>query len=213
LAAFDEAVLLRSGDDAPATGMPQRDAEQQTASAASFDQWGVDLSDRGAQLLAADGGVGDESRAIDLAEHGQGGRRRERIAAEGRAVRARVEEVAGGAEGDERADREAAADALGDGDRVGHDVLVLEGEPGAGATRARLDLIDDQQRTVTRGDLACRGEVSLRQRHDPASPLIGSTNRAATSSSMAASRASTVESRNSTPGPSAGTVPACTAFR
>jgi hypothetical protein len=53
---------------------------------------------------------------------------------------------------------------------------------------------------VPRRELARRGEVALRQRHDPASPLMGSTNSAATRSSIAASSASTSSRGTRRPG-------------
>ena len=93
-------------------------------------------------------GVLDESGRLDLGEHGVGGGRRERVAAEGAAVLAGIEQLGRVAEGDERADREAAADALGERDRVRGHVGVLEGEPAARATGAGLDLVDDEQRAV-----------------------------------------------------------------
>ena len=42
----------------------------------------------------------------------------------------------------------AAADALRDRDRVGHDAVLLEREPGARAAGPGLDLVEDEQRTV-----------------------------------------------------------------
>ena len=78
-------------------------------------------------------------------------------------MRARVEELARGAEGDQRADREPAADALRDRDRVGRDAGVLEGEPLPRAPGAGLDLVDDQQRAVPLGELARGLQVALGQ--------------------------------------------------
>ena len=122
--------------------------------------------DRGAQLRAARGGVGDEVGALDLGEDRRGDGGAERVAAERRAVRAGVEQLAGVAVGDERADREPAADALGHRDRVGGDAGVLEGEPLPRAPRAGLDLVDDQQRAVLLGERARSREVALRQLDD-----------------------------------------------
>ena len=51
-------------------------------------------------------------------------------------------------------------------DRVGHDAGVLEGEPLAGAARAGLDLVDDEQRAVPRGELARGAEVAVGQVDD-----------------------------------------------
>ena len=130
------------------------------------DQRRVDRGDRVAQLLPALGGVADEVLALDLGEHGAGDGGAEGVAAEGRAVRARVEELARGAERDERADREPAADALRDRDRVGRDAGVLEGEPLPGAPGAGLDLVDDQQRAVPLGELARGLQVAVGQVDD-----------------------------------------------
>ena len=66
------------------------------------------------------------------------------------------------------ADREAAGQALGDGDDVGDavdrvgDEGVLVGEPGAGAPDAGLDLVEPQQGAVLAGDLTRPGEVVVR---------------------------------------------------
>ncbi len=50
----------------------------------------------------------------------------------------------------QRADRQAAAEALGQGDDVGLDAVGLVGEPVAGAADAGLHLVEDQQRAVPR---------------------------------------------------------------
>ncbi len=105
----------------------------------------------------------DEVLALDLGEHRAGHGGAEGVAAERGAVRARVEQLARRAERDERADREAAADALRDRDRVGRDAGVLEGEPLTRAAGAGLDLVDDEQRAVALGEFARGREVSLGQ--------------------------------------------------
>ena len=72
-----------------------------------------------------------------------------RIAAEGRPVRARrehIHQLAGADEGGYR--QHAAAQRLAQNDPVRSDALVLEGEPGAGAAKTRLHLVDDQQYAV-----------------------------------------------------------------
>ena len=83
---------------------------------------------------------------------------------------AQREEIARRAARDEGADGDSAADALGDDDRVGQVVgvgeLVLEGEPVAGAARAGLDLVDDQQGAVRAGETAGLGQEPGRQGHD-----------------------------------------------
>ena len=76
----------------------------------------------------------------------------ERVAAERRAVlalRSRASEAAPNVTRPPIGN--AAADALGDRDRVGRDAGVLEGEPLARAPGAGLDLVDDEQRAVRGG--------------------------------------------------------------
>ena len=152
-----------------------------------------------AELIAALRRIRDEVGPLDLGEDRTGDRGAEGVAAERRAVGAGVEELARGAEGDERADREAAADALGDRDRVGGDALVLEGEPLPRAPGAGLDLVDDQQRAVPLGDFARRAEEPLGQREHPGLALDGLDEERGDPVVDAASSASTVESMNSTP--------------
>ena len=125
------------------------------------------------QLLAALGGVADEVLALDLGEHRARDGGAEGVAAERGAVRAGVEQLARGAEGDQRADREAAADALRDRDRVGRDAGVLEGEPLPRAPGAGLDLVDDEQRAVALGELARGLQVALGQVDDAGLALDG----------------------------------------
>ena len=56
--------------------------------------------------------------------------------------------------------REPAGDALGRGDQVGDDALVLAGEPGAGAAEAGLDLVGDEQDAVLAAELDERRQVA-----------------------------------------------------
>ena len=56
--------------------------------------------------------------------------------------------------GDERRERQAAGNALGDGDHVGGDAGVFDGPPLAGASHAGLDFVDDQQDAVLVADAA-----------------------------------------------------------
>ena len=92
----------------------------------------------------------------------------ERIAAERRAVRARREDIHHLAGRDEGRDRQhSAAQRLAEDEPVGPDVLVLEGEPGAGASEPRLDLIEDQQHVV-RVAQAAKPREKPRGRNDDA---------------------------------------------
>ncbi len=77
------------------------------------------------EVLAGLAGVVEQAFRGDGVEHGEPGGAGERVAAEGRAVHARGEHRADlGPEGDERADRHAATEALGQGHRVGHDARL-----------------------------------------------------------------------------------------
>ena len=95
-----------------------------------------------------------------VSQHGERGGAADRVAAEGGAVRARAEQVGRVAERDAGADRQAAAEALGQGDDVGLDAVGLVGEPVPGAADAGLHLVEDEQRAVPGGDLPGRGEVA-----------------------------------------------------
>ena len=55
---------------------------------------------------------------------------------------------------------EAAAQALGHGDQVGHHTFLLAGMQGAGAAHAAHHLVEDQQHAVAVADLAHRLEVA-----------------------------------------------------
>ncbi len=90
------------------------------------------------------------------------------VAAEGRAVRAGREHVHQRALADERRDRQhAAAQRLAENEAVGDDAFVLEREPGAGAPKAGLHLVDDQEHVVGVADPAQPREEA-RGRHDDA---------------------------------------------
>ena len=58
-----------------------------------------------------------------------------------------------------------AADALAEGDHVGHGAEVLDPEPAAGAAEAGDDLVGDQQHLVAVAHLADRGQIAVGQRH------------------------------------------------
>ncbi len=105
-----------------------------------------------------------------------------RVAAEGRAVVARLEDAHHRLVGEDAGDRvEAARERLADDHDVGPDALVLEGEELAGAAETGLDLVDDEQCVVLLGDLAQPLAGSPRAATTmPASPWMGSTRTAAT---------------------------------
>ena len=118
-----------------------------------------------AQVVAEVGDVLEQAVLLDRVHHRERCRGGDRVAAEGGAVVAGLEQVGRLAGGDAGTDREAARQALGDGDDVGHAVHrgcnggALVGVPGAGAADAGLDLVEPQQRAVLGGDLPGVGEV------------------------------------------------------
>ena len=132
----------------------------------------------------------EEARRQHDVEHGVADRHGERIAAEGRAVRADRHALGRVGCRETRAEREAAADALGDGHDVGRDAAVLVGEELAGATDAGLHLVEDQQQAVLVADRAQPAQEGGRTTRTPPSPWIGSIMIAAVCGPIAASTAS-----------------------
>ena len=118
----------------------------------------------------------EETRLQHRIEHRIADRHGERIAAEGRAVRAGHHALGGLVGGQERADRKAAADALGDRHYVRRDAGPLVREQLAGAAHAALHLVEHQQQPVPvahlpqRLEQCRRGDVARRPRPAPARP-------------------------------------------
>ena len=108
------------------------------------------------------------SVSVDEGDVGQRGGAAHRVAAEGREVVADLEGVGDlGARG-EGAQRPAVGDALGHGDDVGLDAVVLDGEQLAGAPEAALHLVGDEERCPPSSRICLtRLEVAGR-RHDDA---------------------------------------------
>src|SRR6266700_6730017 len=123
-------------------------------------QPGADLAYAAEQVVALDGVEDREARGTG-----------DRVAREGRTVRTGVEQVLGRAEGEAGADRQATAEALGQGDDVRTDPGLLEGEPVAGTADAGLDLVEHEQCAVPFGQFAGRLEVAGRRGHDAALAL------------------------------------------
>ena len=117
--------------------------------------------------------VGEQAVGLDSGEHGERGGARHRVAPERAAVVALAQRRAHGAEPDAGADRQPAAQPLGQGEHVRHHAVRLVREPGAGAPDPALDLVDHQQRTgrVTRPPR--RAQVSGGGRHHSGLPLAG----------------------------------------
>ena len=110
---------------------------------------------------------------IVVGQHSQHRQRRggaHRVAAEGAAVQARRHQVGGRADRQARPDRQPAAQALGQGDHVGCDAVVLVGEERSGAADPGLHLVEHQQCAVAAGDLAGRGQVAGRRDDHAALP-------------------------------------------
>ena len=112
------------------------------------------------QRLAEHVGAADQ---VVVGQHLQHRERRggaHRVAAERAAVQAGVEQIGGLADREARADRQPAAEPLGQGDHVGGDAVVLVGEKRSGAAHSGLHLVEHQQRAVLGGDLAGRDQVA-----------------------------------------------------
>ena len=105
----------------------------------------------GERLVAADAGVLDEAvlEQLDRRERRGAG---DRVAAVGRAVGARPPGLEQFGTGDHRAKGHARGDALGGQQDVGLDAPVLDRPHLAGPTRARLDLVGDEQDAVLVAD-------------------------------------------------------------
>ena len=64
-------------------------------------------------------------------------------------------------------DRDAAAEALSQGQNVGDDAVVFEGEPATGPTDPGLNLVEDEERATAIAGLADPGEIAGRRRSSP----------------------------------------------
>ena len=163
-------------------------AEQQAFAAHLGDHARETILDLGEPLLEQQADLADVVEEALFQHHVEGriaGRHRERIAAEGRAVRARQHALAGILGGEERADRKAAAKRLGERHHVGLDAGALVGEQLAGAAHAGLHLVEDQQQAVLVAQRAQAFEKLVGVHRTPPSPWIGSIRIAAVSGPMA----------------------------
>ena len=79
------------------------------------------VGEAGEEPLAEVGDAGEQAVVLDRVEDGQGGGAGDRVATERGAVVAGLQQVAGPAEAEAGTDRDAAAEALGQGDDVGLD--------------------------------------------------------------------------------------------
>ena len=126
------------------------------------------------QHAADRGGVLEQALLFHDAQRLDAGAHRERVAAEGGAVVARAEHVGRLRAADDRADRHARAEALGERHHVGADAGPLVREPLAGAAHAALHLVEHQQPAALVADpahfLADRPRSSGGCRLRPGSP-------------------------------------------
>src|SRR5699024_10060015 len=111
------------------------------------------------QFLADYLDVFAEVVAGDHVQHGETRRTADRVTAERRAVLAWTQQLGRGTDADHRAERQAATEALGQGDHIGGDPGTLKGEPLAGARDAGLYLVQHEQRTGGCGDLSRCAQV------------------------------------------------------
>ena len=126
-----------------------------------------------AEVLAGLRDALDQALGVDDVEHRVRRRARERVAAERRRVRHRAARLHREARrrllaARDRADRDAAAEALRERHHVGRDVVVLVAEPPAGAADAGLHLVEDQDRAGVVAQPAQPGEVARRRDDDAA---------------------------------------------
>ena len=168
-----QALLARGGDEF-GVGHAQLEAEQQ-ALAAHFLEYrrmlGKQTRKLLVQIIADPLHMRQEIRRQHQVEHGIADRHGERIAAIGRAVRARrhaFRRLGGGKTG---AHRIAAADSLGDRHDVWRNAQPFIGEQFAGAPDAGLDLVEDQQQSVFVAELAQAAQEFRRQHAHPAFAL------------------------------------------
>ena len=140
-------------------------ADQQPFAAHLGDHRGVAVLDLGQPLLEQQRVLLDlVEKAVGQhhVEHRVAAGHRQRIAAEGRAVRAGGHALGRFRRGKAGADRKAAAERLGDRHDVGRDAGVLIGEQIAGAAHAALDLVEDQQQAVVVAQLAQGAQERVR---------------------------------------------------
>ncbi len=168
-AATTSKFSVAAGGDEIRIGHQHADAQEQSLAAHLGDQRRMPVADFREPLLEQEPGLVhalEEALLQHHVEHRIGHRHRQRIAAEGRAVRARGHALGRRFGGQTRADRKAAADALGDRHDVGLDARPLIGEQLADAADAGLHLVEDQHQLVLVGELAQAAQkTALRHPH------------------------------------------------
>ena len=107
--------------------------------------------------------MGQEIRLQRETQRRDAHRHAERIAAIGRAMRARRHALGRFGGGETRAERKAAADPLGDRHDVGRDAQPIISEQLAGAPNAGLDFVEDQKQAVLVAQFAQAAQEFRRQ--------------------------------------------------
>src|SRR5688572_20492628 len=107
-----------------------------------------------AQISSVVARLVDQLVGVDASENRARHRRSERVTAEGAAVAARRERCLQVFLRQHGADRHAAAEALRERDRIGHDLGVLETQEATGAANARLNFVAEQERAARLSELA-----------------------------------------------------------
>ena len=165
--------FLAEAPGAAGRGM-ELDADEKAAAADLLDVAASDLAELGHEELAPLGGVLDELLLPDDSQALPGHRAGQGVAAEGRAVLARLEDAEDLPVGHDRRDRvAAAAQGLADDDHVGPHALVLAGEELARAAEAGLDLVGDEEDVVLLADLGGLPEEPVGRDEDAGLGLDG----------------------------------------
>src|SRR4051794_9234499 len=165
----DEALLeQRAADDG---GRVARDVEADHEAALAHAQHAGRLLEPGGEALAELAHARVERGVLEDVERRVGGRGHHRAAGERRAVVAGLERPGQALAGEDRADRQPAAERLGGRQRVGHDTRLLEGPQRPAAAQAALDLVVEQRRAVRVARLARGAQQAVGQRPDAALAL------------------------------------------
>ena len=136
-----------------AGGGVELDADPEAFAADFGDVRAAEIFEEVDRVVAEFGGAGGEVFVDDDAEGGAGDGAGERVAAEGAAMVAGVEDAEDLARGEDGGDGvEAAGERLANDDDVGRDVFVLVGEELAGAAEAGLNLVEHEEDVVLAAD-------------------------------------------------------------
>jgi DNA-binding CsgD family transcriptional regulator len=132
---------------------------------------GGQLAQPGEHDLADPAGPARQVLGLHRLERAERGRAGDRVAAVGAAETTRVHGVHDLLTAGDRRERQATGDALRGGDQVGHDTLVVAGEPVARPAEPGLDLIRDQQDPVVGAERRQPRQEPVRRHDEPALTL------------------------------------------